>query len=97
MQLVQTQEQMHQDACHVLCARHTCRGVMCGHRNINSTSTQYDTRTQSHTSGGGPKAMDCVVLYVPRCLSFSKAVGFLVSLASLKVASLFVSVSLSNT
>ncbi len=97
MQLVQTQEQMHQDACCVLCAKHTWRGCMSGHKHINSRSTLDDTRTQPHTSAGGAKAMDCVVLYVPRCLSFSKAVGFLVSLASLKVASLFVSVSLSNT
>ncbi len=97
MQLVGTQEQMHQDACCVLHANYTCRGCMCGYSSINSRSTLDDARMYSHTSGGGAKAMDCVVLYVPRCLSFSKAVGFLVSLASLKVASLFVSVSLSNT
>ena len=53
--------------------------------------------TSEGTSGGGAKAIDCVVLYVPRCRSFSNAVGFLVSLASLKVASLLSSASLSYT
>jgi len=31
MQLVRTQEQMHQDACCVLHAKYTCRGCMCGY------------------------------------------------------------------
>lgn len=61
------------------------------------SATLLAMQVYEHTSGGGAKAMDWVVLYVPRWRSFSKAVGFLVSLASLKVASLLASASLSYT